>query len=113
MTHHLHVHRLEPNSWEWTDAFFEVLADNRVTRMVLIEQDGRATCNSVAIMRHRHAAYADIATDTEGPCVFGDFPAPDHYRDYWASRGCTFEPIPAGEFQKRFMRARPDLPASE
>jgi hypothetical protein len=111
MTTHsyLCVRRLTPKPLDWSEAFFEIRPDNRVTRMVTVDEDGKAVCNSVAIMSHRHTAYADAVTGDDAPCIYGQFPAPGAYDSYWPDRDCTFESISAGEFQKCFTRARPSL----
>jgi hypothetical protein len=103
---YLHVRKLDPV--DWTDRYFEV-REGRVSRMVTITADGTAESNSVAILAHRSGAYADTVRGDEGPCIVGGFPSPTDYEVYWAKQGCTFEAITAKEFQRRFMRARPDL----
>lgn len=104
---YLRVQKLDPKSW--TDKYFEVRADGRVSRMVTVRSSGRAVSNSVEIMSHRSSAYADAAYGNGGPCIYGGFPAPDDHAAYWARRGCAFEPISAGEFHRQFVRAKPDL----
>jgi hypothetical protein len=104
---YLHVRKLDP--YDWTDKYFEVRDAKRVSRMVTINADGTAESNSIAIMAHRSGAYSDNVHDDEGPCIVGGFPAPGDYIEYWTRAGCTFEMIAAKDFNRRFMRARPDL----
>jgi hypothetical protein len=104
---YLHVRKLDP--YDWTDKYFEVRDGQHVSRMVTVSVEGFAESNSVAIMAHRNGAYADNVRGDDGPCIVGGFPAPDDYAQYWSKAGCTCETISAKDFQRRFMRARPDL----
>lgn len=107
---YLHVRNNDPD--QWTDKYFEISGGNRITRMVTITSEGVTKSNSVAIMAHRNAAYADAQFGGEAPCIVGGFPSPDDYPKYWSDAGCTFEVITLLDFQRRFMQAKPDLGAT-
>ena len=111
MADYLRIIRNDPRLDEAPEMLVEIGPQNSVTRIVEIFDDGRAVNNSIEIKSFGHGAFADYAYTASAPCLFAhNFPAPDQYDAWFGAHDSHYESIRKAEFERAFMRARPDLP---